>query len=435
MGKGSRNVSRTPEEIERIRSERAAARALPKPPEPKIPVFPRKLIPTRSPSTRSPALTFSFLSFNILAQCLVRRELYPFANPACLRQKYRFDRILAEIEERAPTVMALQEVDNFESVVRPGLKAYDTFYSLKAKVNEEKDVYANGQASGEDAGGHGLLIAWKRDSFTREKQAEVRFDGHRLTHPTPVRPNTHNIAQIAALRSTTVENWGLIVANLHLFWRPTAKYERARQAYVLLSEVLSFRDSLDPNTQWTTLLSGDFNTVPSSVLYRALTRTCDFSAPERRAEAVRELEPHITAFGVLGVNDPAEDEPEQDSAYPPNPLPPNELLSKLEAFPLRLESAYQDYMVHDPRHSRDPRWNEAEGWRGEPVYSTSCLFSGTLDYIFVIRENNEDDKPYRVTRTSVLEVPPVEVVLNGIPNEDFPSDHIPIMAEFAVEDR
>lgn len=323
----------------------------------------------------------------------------------------------------------MQEVDNYESIVNPFLApSYDSVYALKAKVNEVL-------ASSEDVGGHGLLLAWKRDSWIKESYREIKFDGHQLTHPTPVRPKTANIAQMVALRSTEREDFGLIVGNVHAYWRPAAKYERARQIWVLLKEMLWFRETLDKKINWTTLVCGDWNTVPSSTLYRCLTHSDDFTIPETRKAALEELEPHITAYGNLGVDEPT---PEDVSAYPPNPLPADKLLAELESLPVTLESAYGNYMDVDPNHTRDPRWEEGQGWKGEPVYSTYIAFySGVLDYIFVAKDKDEnpEEKKYTLTTTGLLGVPPVDVVAEGIPNDLFPSDHVSLMAEFTVEEK
>jgi mRNA deadenylase 3'-5' endonuclease subunit Ccr4 len=433
-------------EIEQIRAERAAAKliAAQKPFEQTGPhLHPRAMLPLKRTTAPTPALKFTVMSYNMLAQCLVRKELYPFAASLYLRQKYRFDRILRELSERSPTLLAMQEVDNYENPVGPALNSssYDAVYALKAKVNNSRpgeDESKTAPASTEDAGGHGLLLAWKRDLWSREAYKELKFDGHPLTHPTPVRPKTGNIAQMVALRSTSKKDFGLILGNVHAFWRPAAKYERARQIYVLVKELLSFRDSVsDGKTEWTTLLCGDFNSVPSSAAYRVLTRKEDFSDPETRRAALEELEPHISAFGALGVDEPADSE---TGPYPTNPFPPSVVLEALERLPVTLESAYGNYTDVDERHrTGDPRWEAGMGWMGEPAYTTSCLFAGTLDYIFLLRDRDEkdekvkkDEAKYRVEAEKVLEVPPVEVVLPGIPNEVFPSDHVSLMAEYAV---
>lgn len=449
--KRKNNIASMPsaEEIERIRAARAAKKLVPKAAEPVLPLHPRAMLPL--PAGKKPigpkSVAFTVLTYNMLAQCLVRRELYPFAPHAALRQKYRTDRIIRELEERSPSLIAMQEVDNYDAVFAPTLApVYDAVYALKNKINggdapnghapgtEGTDGGEAAKTGTEDAGGHGLLIAWKREMWSRVDYRELKFDGHPLTHPTPVRPKTGNIAQMVALRSSSSPGFGVILGNVHAYWRPTAKFERARQIYVLLRELMEFRRSLDKCISWTTMLCGDFNTVPSSVAYRVLTRSVDFSVPELRAEALQELEPHISAYGTLGVDEPTV---EDAAPYPPNPLPPEMLLSLLESLPLRLESVYAKYMDLDSRHTRDPRWAEDEGWTGEPVYTTSCMFAGTLDYIFILRDEKRTDggreKEFEVNPVAVLEVPPVEVVLTGIPNDVFPSDHIPLMAELVAE--
>ena len=65
---------------------------------------------------------------------------------------------------------------------------------------------------------------------------------------------------------------------------------------------------------------------------------------------------------------------------------------------------------------------------GEPE-CTNCVpgFKGTLDYIFV--SSFDTMKPVSLLQTPMLNV---EDVRNGLPNQTYPSDHLPIGTDFMV---
>ena len=65
-----------------------------------------------SPTTLpADALPLTLLSYNLLAQSLVRRDLFPYSSRSSLKVAFRRDNLLAELLEADADVMALQEVD------------------------------------------------------------------------------------------------------------------------------------------------------------------------------------------------------------------------------------------------------------------------------------------------------------------------------------
>ena len=229
--------------------------------------------------TRNIYLQFSVLTHNVLAQCLVRRALFPYCASNVLKEKFRTQRLLSDILRLRPNVAVLQEVDGFASRWAPRLQqaGYDWVYALKDASAPK---------------GHGLCVAWQRAVFSREMYFTAAFDG--LVEPTSVSPATGNIFQLVALRflaprgdpvpvdlnldlagsssedssSRTDEDvnrfalldspaselpadqildeepYGIVITNSHLFWNPSGHYERLRQTYVLLHEAVEFQKAL-----------------------------------------------------------------------------------------------------------------------------------------------------------------------------------------------
>ncbi|KAI9608591.1 hypothetical protein H4Q26_004774 [Puccinia striiformis f. sp. tritici PST-130] len=101
------------------------------------------------------------MTWNILAQCLVRRTLFPGSD--CLKWKDRGPAITREIVDYNPDVVCLQEVDRLE----------DHEKVLSGAGYELVHVIGGYEEEGKQ---HGLLIGWKRDLFQLVDQKVIRFD-------------------------------------------------------------------------------------------------------------------------------------------------------------------------------------------------------------------------------------------------------------------
>ncbi|KAJ3027012.1 hypothetical protein HDV00_011467 [Rhizophlyctis rosea] len=448
--------------------------AKPQTPTPKAP--PRRMIPVLPPfptaKSSTPLKSFTIMTYNILAQCLVRRDLFPYCGPADLKGATRFPMILDEItRQHKPDIACLQEVDNFEKLIVPGLRnaGYDWVYLRKDPAKE---------------GGHGLCIAWKKDKFSKVQYESVLYDKSPLTHPTPVTPITNNIAQLIALKfncsdtATDADPYaeeamdeeelkaarqreaaadiGVVIGNTHLFWRPQAQYEKLRQAYVYLEEAIRFRKGLEreqdmagladvKRKKWPLFLCGDWNSSPNDGVYRTLTRQPLTEIQRERLAPVAWAKP---------AEKPAEGDAKNEAASEPieNPIPIDILLHKFSALP-PLHSAYSTYRTSDPSHTVNPDWKDTVTesgdpvWDGEPTYTNYAIWKGTLDYIFAAEEGDgyeslgypdgDEGRPSErdvcgVQVSHVLDIPQSQYLVPGIPNVNFPSDHVCLMARVDV---
>ncbi|KAF9097251.1 hypothetical protein BGX23_009370 [Mortierella sp. AD031] len=220
---------------------------------------------------------FLFMTYNLLAQALVRRDMFPHATQKALRWKFRKQNILQEFLGFAPDLACLQEVDFWDEVYYPALTkaGYETAYH---KNHNKK---------------HGCAIIWRKTRFEKVEQKSLEYDEN--GQPTFTTGNVGLMVALKPLKQSaknpdpnadmvlpdedeehddstngqeTELPGGILVATTHLFWRPDGSYERLRQASILLDKVQEWNKDLN----YTILLGGDFNTTPRDAAYRAMTR-------------------------------------------------------------------------------------------------------------------------------------------------------------------
>ncbi|KAM0748963.1 Endonuclease/exonuclease/phosphatase [Meredithblackwellia eburnea MCA 4105] len=246
----------------------------------------------------------SILTWNLLAQALVRRELFP--NCDFLKGATRVPTLMQEVMHYSPDIACLQEVDRLED----HLPVLNPTYSTTSYIG-----YPNKA--------HGLLIAHKESVFEKVGERGLRLDelplfyvegesqeptlapstseenkeeGKPLSISRPPSPSTHhesydgstveakaarkraglsrstrNVALMVALKYRNRAG-GIIIATTHLFWHPKHIYERVRQTGILLRELRKFRDESSNGEwrDWSTFLAGDLNTQPRESTYRLI---------------------------------------------------------------------------------------------------------------------------------------------------------------------
>ncbi|KAG0167689.1 Glucose-repressible alcohol dehydrogenase transcriptional effector [Apophysomyces sp. BC1021] len=182
--------------------------------------------------------------------------------------------------------------------------------------------------------------------------------------------NKDNVAIIALLEHRE-RRTPVVVANSHIHWDPTCADVKLIQVSLLTHEITSFMQRHGVEDTAAVILCGDFNSEPESSVYELLSRG---QIAKSHPDLLRFSYGTFTAEGLQQ--------------------------------PLRLESAYSQI--------------------GElPFTNYTPHFKGVLDYIW-----------YSTTKLgvtgllgSIEEEFMAKVV--GLPDPHFPSDHIPIMAEFS----
>lgn len=233
----------------------------------------------------------SLFSWNMLAQALVRRELFP--NSDFLKVKDRIPTLMQEVLYYNPDIALLQEVDRLSDHLPSLTKTY-SYTSFIGYPNKS----------------HGLLIAYKTALFEKIGERGIRLDELAIVDVTPsssdpptpstlpstpsptsttevdefnevplppppprntigLSRSTRNVALTVALKFKNRPG-GIIVATTHLFWHPQHVYERTRQVGVLVREMNKFRNGEGEWNDWPLILAGDLNTQPRESTYRLL---------------------------------------------------------------------------------------------------------------------------------------------------------------------
>ena len=93
----------------------------------------------------SPYKSINIMSYNILAQPLIKRDMFPYANKTCLRWKSRKQSFMNEITYHKPDIACLQEVGskNYHQDFHTFFKSqgYDTHFYQSRSKSHGKSIY------------------------------------------------------------------------------------------------------------------------------------------------------------------------------------------------------------------------------------------------------------------------------------------------------
>ncbi|WVQ82539.1 hypothetical protein IAT38_004668 [Cryptococcus sp. DSM 104549] len=423
------------------------------------------------------------LTWNLLAQTLVRRELFPGSD--CLKWSDRKPLLLGEMEHHASCdIICLQECDKLKD--------------LLAVLPNHSHVQGCGPGKL-----HGLVIIYRTDRFAVRASHLLQLD---LGEVNPVSQatgseaaadeegadgrrrrggsrQTKNVGLIVALERADEPGKGVVVATTHLFWHPKYAYERVRQSLILVRTIRQFQK--DNNcTDWPVVFAGDLNTQPSEATYQLLVAPHKPLAPSLVAEVESSRFVHESLFKVAAAllpTEPAPSEPPSVSGTGTNtpttstPAPtstparkekerddeeeelpdsnekslkgtrPPTAADGLPTVP-ELVQLYQEVMPRGGARSAygsaawaegrtgesfDARGGFAEGMevegRGEPAYTCfTPLFRLTLDYLLLLPPLGETDAEI----TGVLMPPKIEELGVGLPRKGIcASDHLAVGCE------
>lgn len=348
------------------------------------------------------------LSYNVLAQNLVRRELFPYASQPCLKWKVRSQQLLTEVLEHEPDVVCLQECSSFDSFWQPKM-ALAGFEGVFAKRSDSKM--------------DGCAVFFRKSVLGLVDATVVNYNDEEVD-PTLPFFMTHNVAQLVRLQHLPTQT-PFVVTNTHLFWRPHYNYLRLRQVHQLLRAVNQL-----PEDSGHVIVCGDFNVTPNDALYEILTKG-QLSEGQARDDLFEPCHPLHTdsgsdsedesvASGSTGKRIKTTESILGRSQQHDDALARiNDLLQVFDLSKHPLTSAYGTYLQLDPRHSRR---EYHPSWCMEPPFTNYSTWTGTLDYILhTTRTNN-----YMLRVDRVLAIPTTQevTVQTALPNDFFGSDHL-----------
>ncbi|KXN89942.1 putative RNA exonuclease C9B6.11c [Leucoagaricus sp. SymC.cos] len=334
-------------------------------------------------------LQVKILTWNLLAQCLVRRELFPTSD--CLKAGQRGQMLQNELLLPDADILCLQEVDRLEKIL-PILDRAGYFHR-----------YAAGRGKK-----HGCLIAFKGKIFEQVHERLVYYDEQPIRDAKDERTRcghsfkTRNIGLILALSFRDKPSNGVLVATTHLFWHPKYTYERARQAGILVREVLDLR-MIRSAEHWPCFIAGDFNCPPNDAAYSLLTGQTLNTEQKDRLSSSRvthiSVDPAVPKTQTTLAKDDEEGGEESDpdrvitnarAATVEDGLLSDEELESLFSQGHRVLSAYDNGLSRIQNSSialygdRVPFQRTRPGFH-EPSYTSyTHYWKSVLDYIFFI---------------------------------------------------
>ncbi|KAI9137825.1 Endonuclease/exonuclease/phosphatase [Paraphysoderma sedebokerense] len=332
----------------------------------------------------APSETCAIFCYNILSEKYASPKMYGYTPSWALSWETRRENVKSEIIAFSPDIICLQEVEmcQYDDYFKPRMMeegGYDSVFWPKSRARtmtewERKSV-------------DGCATFFRTSRYTLIEKHLIEFNQIALR-----RPDFHksedvynrlmtkdNIAVVTLLENKETGT-RMLVANCHIHWDPTYRDVKLVQVAMLMEELeklaLEYSPS-DSDVNYTgpirlpTLICGDFNSTPDSGVYELLSHG---TVPQDHDD-----------FG----------------SFTYGPYTTEGLSHKLS-----LKSSYQDVKLE--------------------FTNFTPTFSGVIDYIWytnntmnVIGLLGGIDKSY--TDKCV-----------GFPNAHFPSDHIPILAEFRV---
>ncbi|KAG7194495.1 uncharacterized protein KQ657_004710 [Scheffersomyces spartinae] len=421
-------------------------------------------------------LKVKIMSYNVLAQCLIRRELFPTSGNI-LKWSIRSQVLMSEFKHYDADIMCLQELDHVQ---------YKSFWhSELEKLGYQSKYYRN------TAKGHGVAIFFKKSMFVWKHQSAINYDNEEVPQGLEPRTITQNIGLIVQLDFTSIirkkyklSKAGVIIGTTHLFWHPFGTFERTRQTYLVLKKIKDFTSILNsvsgtPRSGYYTFFAGDLNSQPFDSPYLSITAkpieysgrsklviSCSLSyrfSKNRGKTSNESIEGGIThvedpedpEFGSDNNDDDNVHDEKHYEGQPKDPVPESfeaseeqlELVQKIQDVHNSLDMRAISVYASGYRHVH-PENSGRDNDRFEPYFSNwAHTWRGLLDYILVVCpwDKTREDHSKRVDTTEelqenqlirllkLLRLPQPEEMgsePSGQPRSgQYPSDHLCLMAE------
>ncbi|NWW91975.1 ANGE2 protein, partial [Rhynochetos jubatus] len=380
---------------------------------------------------------FTVMSYNILSQNLLEdnSHLYKHCRQRLLIWTYRFPNILQEIKQLDADVLCLQEVqeDHYRREIKSSLESLGYHCEYKMRTGRKPD---------------GCAICFKTSKFSLISSNPVEFFRHDI--PLLDRDNV-GLVLLLQPRFHCKTNAAVCIANTHLLYNPRRGDIKLTQLAMLLAEIANVAPQKD-GTFCPIIICGDFNSVPGSPLYRFIKEgklnyeglaIGKVSGQEEFPRGQRILSipiwPKKLGISQSCVYEMKQQQKEENAGQKCEAAKPDKcqeivlasekLSSKLQHH-FKLSSVYSHYFPET----------------GVPEVTTCHSRSAvTVDYIFYSAANDDaaaqpgaEDSFHGglklLGRLALLTEKDLWTV-NGLPNENNSSDHLPLLAEFRLVER
>lgn len=338
------------------------------------------------------------MSYNILSQDLIEAHsrLYKKCDPASLQWSNRQKLILKEFEKEDAKIICLQEVNHkhYENFFVPYFEKLGFTGLYKKRLGDKQD---------------GCAIFFSKSMFNN---VEVKIIEYWRPEENAIM-DRENVALVVVLQPTWARSFDrLIVANTHILFNPKRGDIKLGQLRILFAELQKLAKMNNEEDYHPTIVCGDFNLLPYSMLHDFIqigalsTDNLERSRlsgqwEEGDGSIIESDHLHMTGIGVDGM---FLEEPQEID---------RESLKKIK-HPFKFEFAYK-----------------FKSNKGLPFVSTKSSFRPALvDYIFY--HNSKEKNLYLTGFKRLPNINEFEKFFGLIPNKFEGSDHLSLVAEFAV---
>ncbi|DBA04628.1 TPA: hypothetical protein N0F65_012211 [Lagenidium giganteum] len=362
--------------------------------------------------------SITVVQFNILARNLATRNHFPYVIETSLNWENRKMTLLRQLEALDADIVCLEELSDYWTFFKPELseRGYDSVFVKRPSLNVSN---WSGEKKHDGCG-----IFYKKNKFELKECESVNFH------------DAHDRVAILALLKLRDFSQFVLVGCTHLWWNAKKVEHQMAELFELEEEVIRMssdvKDKYERDLEGTVtgrgnlpiILCGDFNNSPDSAIYEYLHRSF---MQEPNIEGVSER--FRSAYAKYKYN--------------------------RRQYRLANPTANDDEEEEEEEGSEEQDSNSIEAQHGEPPHTTvNFRRCWTIDYIWYSSST--------IVPRQVLEIPSERILRseegppdwfnrlamsdsysklgrlpsglhgnhNGIPNSQFGSDHVPIMAEF-----
>ncbi|XP_049838648.1 protein angel homolog 2-like isoform X1 [Schistocerca gregaria] len=391
-------------------------------------------------------LPLRLVSYNVLAQDLLEshRYLYAECKEEDLVWEKRWKRILEEITSAEPDVICLQEVQEDH---------WDPFYVNELSKLGYKGLYKKRTGARVD----GVALWYRSSLFRVDVWSAVEFN-------IPGEPylDRDNVAIVARL-VPTIPGWqhlAVVVATTHLLYNTRRHDIKLAQTQLLLTECESLAYRSDAARfggpqYWPLIITGDFNLLPYSGVYKLLTKgrleyeglcakTLTLLPPgedgKRLGKKLISPERYITdncqyVHDILNRLEAEAGAPVQECLAPNLDTTLQNIITKQPAVAKHHCFADLKFGTGTLSHPFNLRSVYSHGKLNSDMAEATTYQNGwcSVDYIFYsVPHGLKTEGNLKMTARYKLFTRGEAKTVGPIPNDEHPSDHYPLMVHFIL---
>ncbi|CAF1595984.1 unnamed protein product [Adineta ricciae] len=358
---------------------------------------------------------FHLVNYNILAQKLIEDNPSLYAD--CLDQDLhwhrRKERLLRELLKQDADIICLQEMqrEHYKHDFRPKMMDHG-YNSIYIKRSGDKS--------------DGCCLFYRTDRLKVVESKTVPF--YQRNIPLLDRDNCGLIALFQPVSSKATSDDLFCVATTHLLFSPKRGDIKLAQLQYFLAEIDQFAmKTASLNSYYPIIICGDFNAQPHSPLSKFLING------HIKYDTFRSIE-------ISGQIPQSIVQNRFSLQLPSRELVPSAFVTSECRFPRQSSSQTTDSIIYEQYISRRSSATLTHNKQFHSVYDlentadvTTCIDNeyNLVDYIFYTKQDNDR---YRLNLISRYDLYQQQQMSNlYLPNHQFPSDHFPLAAKFALK--